>query len=215
MTDARAIGLTSGLTIGLTGGIGSGKSSVAREFEALGIEVIDADALAHRLTAPGGGAIEAIRAAFGPDAIDARGALDRDRMRALVFTDPPARRRLEAILHPMIRVETERLAAAATSPYVILMIPLLVESGAPRGRCDRVLVIDCPEEEQIRRVMARSHLERAAVEAIMASQANRTARLAAADDVIDNSGPPSAITPQVAALHARYVKLAAHSGKAQ
>jgi dephospho-CoA kinase len=195
----------------LTGGIGSGKSSVGRAFESLGVAVLDADALAHELTAPGGAAIDAIRAAFGPEAIDARGALDRDRMRRLVFADPVARERLERILHPMIRAETERRAGTATSRYVILMIPLLVESGDPRRRCDRVLVVDCPEAEQIRRVIARSGLTRAEVEAIMASQATRAARLAAADDVIDNSGPPAAIEPQVARLHERYLALAARS----
>ncbi len=202
-------------TVCLTGGIGSGKSSVAREFEALGVTVIDADALAHALTAPGGAAIEPIRAAFGPEVIDARGALDRERMRHHVFGDPDARRRLEAILHPMIRAESERLAHAATSPYVILMIPLLVESGEPRRRCQRVLVVDCPEQEQIRRVMARSRLTRSEVEAIMASQATRRARLDAADDVLDNSGDVAAIAPQVARLHARYLALAERAKQAQ
>jgi dephospho-CoA kinase len=203
------------LTIGLTGGIGSGKSSVAREFERLGVEVIDADALAHRLSAPGGAAIEAIRATFGPEVIDASGALDRARMRGIVFADGDARRRLEAILHPLIRAETERLARAARSPYVVLMIPLLVESGSPRERCDRVLVVDCPEEKQIERVMARSGLARTEVEAIMASQASRQARLAVADDVIDNAGAPSAIAPQVAVLHRRYLAHAAQRGDAE
>jgi dephospho-CoA kinase len=203
------------LTIGLTGGIGSGKSSVAREFERLGVAVIDADALAHRLTAPGGAAIGAIRAAFGPEAIDSSGALDRARMRGIVFADGAARKRLEAILHPMIRAETERLVREAASPYVILMIPLLVESGNPRERCDRVLVVDCPEEIQIERVMARSGLARPEVEAIMASQASRAARLAAADDVIDNTGAPSAIAPKVAALHRRYLADAARRANAE
>jgi dephospho-CoA kinase len=195
-------------TVCLTGGIGSGKSSVARLFAARGVEVIDADALAHELTAPGGAAMAAIRAAFGAWVIDERGALDRERMRRQVFGDPAARQRLEAILHPMIRAESERRRAAATSAYVILMIPLLVESGDPRRRCDRVLVVDCPEEEQVRRVMMRSTLARPEVEAIMATQANRAARLAQADDVIDNGGDPSGLGPQVEALHARYLVLA-------
>ena len=195
-------------TVGLTGGIGSGKSSVARLFAARGVEVIDADALAHELTAPGGAAMAAIRAAFGAGVIDERGALDRERMRRQVFGDPAARQRLEAILHPMIRAESERRRAAATSAYVILMIPLLVESGDPRRRCDRVLVVDCPEEEQVRRVMMRSNLARPEVEAIMATQASRAARLAQADDVIDNGGDPSGLGPQVEALHARYLVLA-------
>ncbi|MET0679827.1 MAG: dephospho-CoA kinase [Burkholderiales bacterium] len=195
-------------TVCLTGGIGSGKSSVARLFAARGVEVIDADALAHELTAPGGAAMAAIRAAFGAGVIDERGALDRERVRRQVFGDPAARQRLEAILHPMIRAESEHRRAAATSAYVILMIPLLVESGDPRRRCDRVLVVDCPEEEQVRRVMMRSNLARPEVEAIMATQANRAARLAQADDVIDNGGDPSGLGPQVEALHARYLVLA-------
>ena len=195
-------------TVCLTGGIGSGKSSVARLFAAHGIEVIDADELAHALTGPGGAAIPAIRAAFGASAIDDRGALDRARMRELAFADPTARRRLEAILHPMIRAESERRRAAAASAYVILMIPLLVESGDPRRRCDRVLVVDCPEAEQLRRVMVRSNLARAEVEAIMAAQASRAARLAHADDVIDNGGDPDRLPAQVDALHRRYLALA-------
>jgi dephospho-CoA kinase len=201
--------VTRRFTVGLTGGIGSGKSTVARAFEAHGVEVVDADALAHRLTAPAGAAIPAIRAAFGAEVIDASGALDRARMRKLAFADPGARKRLEAILHPLIRAETDRLAHGARSDYVILMIPLLVESGDPHGRCDRVLVVDCPEEEQIRRVTARSGLPRSEVEAIMATQATRTDRLAAADDVVDNSGDPAAIGAQVEGLHRRYLDLAA------
>jgi dephospho-CoA kinase len=195
-------------TVGLTGGIGSGKSTVARAFAAHGVEIVDADALAHHLTAPGGAAIPALRAAFGDEVIDATGALDRARMRRIAFADPGARKRLEAILHPMIRAETDRLAQSARSPYLILMIPLLVESGDPRERCDRVLVVDCPEAEQIRRVMARSGLARTDVEAIMATQVSRANRLAAADDVVDNSGEPTGIDAQVAMLHRRYLDLA-------
>jgi dephospho-CoA kinase len=201
--------VTRRFTVGLTGGIGSGKSTVARAFEAHGVEVVDADALAHRLTAPTSTAIPAIRAAFEAEVINASGALDRARMRKLAFADPGARKRLEAILHPLIRAETDRLAHGARSDYVILMIPLLVESGDPHGRCDRVLVVDCPEEEQIRRATARSGLPRAEVEAIMATQATRTDRLAAADDVVDNSGDPAAIGAQVEGLHRRYLDLAA------
>ena len=196
------------LTVCLTGGVGSGKSSVARLFVGRGVAVIDADALAHELTRSGGSAIPAIATAFGPEALDASGALDRARMRRLAFADPGARARLEAILHPLIRAESARQAAAATSAYVIHMIPLLVESGDPRPRCDRVLVVDCPEEEQIRRVMARSQLAREEVEAIIAAQASRADRLAYADDVIDNGGEPSRLVPQVDALHQRYLALA-------
>jgi dephospho-CoA kinase len=196
------------LTVCLTGGIGSGKSTVGRAFEARGVSVIDADALAHRLTAAYGAAVPAIRAAFGDGVIDASGALDRAAMRKVAFAAPDARARLEGILHPMIRDESERLAAAASGPYVILMIPLLVESGDPRRRCDRILVVDCPEAEQIRRVAARSGLAPAEIGAIMAAQATRGARLAAADDVIDNSGDPAGLEAQVDRLHRQYLELA-------
>jgi dephospho-CoA kinase len=195
--------------VGLTGGIGSGKSSVARAFESRGVTVVDADALAHALTGPGGAAMPVIQAAFGAEFIDANGALDRARMRARVFTDPAARARLEGILHPMIRAESLRLANEAPGPYTILMIPLLVESGVARSRCDRVLVVDCPEEEQVRRVMSRSGLEAEEVRAIMATQATRAERLAAADDVLENGGDPADIDPQVEALHAQYLAFAA------
>jgi dephospho-CoA kinase len=191
--------------VGLTGGIGSGKSTVARLFAELGAEVIDADELVHELTGPDGAAMAAIRAEFGPDIVDARGALDRARMRERVFADPDARARLEAILHPMVRAETERRAAQATGPYVILMIPLLVETGDPHARCDRVLVVDCPEELQIERVIARSGLTRAEAEATMAAQASRVERLRHADDVIANDGSPEDLQPQVKQLHLKYL----------
>jgi dephospho-CoA kinase len=196
------------LIVGLTGGIGSGKSSVGREFEAHGVVVVDADAISRGLTASGGAAIEAIRVQFGDALIDATGALDRARMRALVFTDPPAKRKLEAILHPMIRAESDRLVAGAKSPYVVLMIPLLIESGAPRKRCHVIVVVDCPEEIQIERVVSRDGLTRTEVEAIMKNQASRKARLDHADDVIDNSGAPSAIAERVAHLNKKYTTLA-------
>jgi dephospho-CoA kinase len=208
MSESGPAGPRFPFTVCLTGGIGSGKSTVARLFEARGVVVIDADALAHRLTAPGGAAIGAIREAFGAEFIDASGALDRARMRALAFEQPRARSRLEAILHPMIRAESERLAAAATSPYVIQMIPLLFESGRGRARCSRTLVVDCDEAVQIERVTARSGLARPQVEAIMAAQAARAERLAGADDVIDNSGAPHTLDARVGALHERYLHLA-------
>lgn len=196
------------LIVGLTGGIGSGKSSVGRHFERYGIAIVDADALSRALTAPGGAAMPAIAAAFGAEFVAADGALDRTRMRDLVFSDPTAKRRLEAILHPAVREASDRAVAAATSPYVILMIPLLVESGAPRARCHRLLVVDLPEAMQVERVIARDRLPREQVLAIMASQATRAQRLAVADDVIDNSGTEAALAPQVAALHERYSALA-------
>lgn len=196
-------------TVGLTGGIGSGKSSVAHLFETLGASVIDSDALAHELTAVGGAAIPAIRQSFGDALITAEGALDRARMRALAFGHPPLKQQLEAILHPMIGARADALMAQASGPYVIRMIPLLIEAGDPRGRFNRVLVVDCPEALQIERTMARSALSRAEVEAIMAQQVSRTQRRAYADDVIDNSGPPDALKPQVETLHRLYLQHAA------
>jgi len=193
----------------LTGGIGSGKSTAAHLFAGLGVTVIDADAIAHQLTGPAGAAMAAIRAAFGSEVVAADGALDRARMRALAFGNTDARARLEAILHPLIRGETERLVAAAKSTYVLIVITLLLESGRdPRERCERVLVVDCPEDIQLARVMTRSGLERAEVERIMAAQVPRQTRRAAADDVIDNSGDGAALAPQVAALHQRYLEMA-------
>lgn len=195
--------------VGLTGGIGSGKSAAAKLFEELGATVIDTDAIAHALTAPGGAAIAPIRAAFGADFISAEGALERARMRELVFADAAKKRQLEAILHPLIRERSGELVRAAASPYVILMVPLLVESGAYRGRCQRILVIDCPEELQIERVVARSGISAAQVRAIMATQVSRAARRAAADDVIDNSRDLAHLRREVEALHRRYLQLAA------
>jgi dephospho-CoA kinase len=199
-------------TVGLTGGIGSGKSAAAQVFEELGTTVIDTDALAHALTAPGGAAIAPIRAAFGADYLTPEGALSRARMRELVFADAAKKRLIESILHPMIRARTSELAQAARSPYVILMVPLLIESRDYRRRCQRILVVDCPEELQLARVMARSGLDAAQVRTIMATQVGRAARLVAADDVIDNSQDPAHLRRQVEELHARYLQLAAAAG---
>jgi dephospho-CoA kinase len=198
--------------VGLTGGIGSGKSAAAQIFETLGATVIDTDAIAHALTVPGGAAIKPIRAAFGAEYLSAEGALDRARMRALVFADAEKKQQLEAILHPMIRARTSELVQAARSPYIILMVPLLIESGDYRRRCQRILVVDCPEQTQVERVAARSGLAAAQVRAIMANQVSRAARLAAADDVIDNSQGLPQLRPQVEALHARYLQFAAADG---
>jgi dephospho-CoA kinase len=198
--------------VGLTGGIGSGKSAAAQVFEELGTTVIDTDALAHALTTAGGAAIEPIRAAFGAAYLTPEGALSRARMRELVFADAAKKRLLESILHPMIRARTNELVQAARSPYVILMVPLLIESNDYRRRCQRILVVDCPEELQVERVMTRSGLAAEQVRAIMANQVSRGARLAAADDVIDNSGDPVQLRRQVEALHARYLELAAAGG---
>lgn len=196
--------------IGLTGGIGSGKSTVADRLVAHGAALVDTDAIAHALTGPGGDAIEPIRAAFGDAVVAADGRMDRAAMRAIAFSDPGARKRLEGILHPMIRARTRSDIAAAVrdgAPYVIVAVPLLVESGDWRGRYDRVLVVDCPPEVQVERVMARSALPREQVDAILAAQATRAQRLAAADDVIDNGGPPAALDAQVARLHEAYAGL--------
>jgi dephospho-CoA kinase len=194
--------------VGLTGGIGSGKSTVADLFAAHGVTIVDTDAIAHALTAPGGAAIPAIRDAFGEPVIASDGALDRGAMREIVFADIAARRRLESILHPMIGHCCELMLAAATGPYSMVVVPLLIESGRWRDRIHRLLVVDCPVEVQIARTMQRSRLERAQVESILASQASREARLAAADDVIDNGGEASALAPLVDTLHAQYLTLA-------
>jgi len=176
-----------GLRIGLTGGIGSGKSSVARQLAARGALVVDTDALAHALTAPGGAAIPAIAAAFGADMIASDGAMDRARMRALVFADPAQRQRLEAILHPMIGEATRAQASLASAGQpVVFDVPLLTESGTWRARVDRVVVVDCPTATQVARVVARSGWTPEAVERTIAQQATRGQRRAIADAVIVN-----------------------------
>lgn len=177
-------------TIGLTGGIGSGKSTVGQMLVDLGGHLVDTDAISRGLTATGGHAIEAIRAAFGPDMIDAQGAMDRARMRTLAFSDPTALARLETILHPLIgQLADQRAAEAAPGQIVVFDVPLMVESGRRwRDRVDRILVIDTPSETQVQRVMARSGWSREAVQAVLAKQASREQRKAAADHVILNEG---------------------------
>lgn len=193
------------LVVGLTGGIGSGKSAAAERFVALGAAIVDTDQIAHQLTAAGGDAIPALQQAFGPKIIGADGALDRAAMRALAFGDPLVRQRLEGILHPMIRARSDAaVAAAQAAPYVVLVVPLLVESGGYRSRCDRIAVVDVPEALQLERVMRRSGLAREQVEAIMAAQASRAQRRAIADDLIDNSGDIAALQRQVDELDRRY-----------
>ncbi|HEY6896671.1 MAG TPA: dephospho-CoA kinase [Rhodocyclaceae bacterium] len=204
-----------GLVVGLTGGIGSGKSAAASAFARLGAPVVDADACAHRLTAAGGAAMPALTAAFGSVIATADGALDRAAMRARTFADPSVRSQLEALLHPLIRAACEAEVAAALgagAAYVIWAVPLLVEKGDWRGRMQRVLVVDCPEDLQIARVQARSGLPAEEVARIMAAQATRAERLAAADDVIDNSGTLAELAGQVAALDRKYRDLAANPG---
>ena len=197
-----------GLIIGLTGGIGSGKSAAAEAFEALGITVVDTDAIAHELTGAGGAAVPFIAEAFGPSALRPDGAMDRDSMRSLVFGDAEARKRLESILHPLIGQISMQRCQQATSPYVILAVPLLIESGTYRDQCDRICVVDCPPGLQIRRVIQRSGLTEDQVRAIMAAQVTREQRLAAADDVIDNSGTLAQLEASVQALDRTYRKLA-------
>jgi len=198
---------TAPFSIGLTGGIGSGKTTVANMFAERGASIVDTDLIAHSLTAPGGPAMPAIIAEFGPEFADATGALDRARMRQLVFADAGAKARLEAILHPRIRDGALAAGAAATGSYVIYAVPLLVESGTWRSRVARVLVIDCREEVQIARVMARNNLPESQVRAIMATQASRAQRLAAADDIIENNDGIAALVPQIDRLHALYMKI--------
>jgi dephospho-CoA kinase len=195
-------------SVGLTGGIGCGKSTVADLFAARGATVIDTDQIAHALTAPHGAAMPALVAEFGAGMATPEGALDRARMRALVFADPGARTRLEAILHPRIRDATAAAALLATGPYVIFAVPLLIESGNWRERVSRILVVDCAEQTQVARVMARNALPEAQVRAIMAAQATRAQRLAAADDVIVNDDGIDALLPQVERLHTQYLAYA-------
>ncbi len=195
--------------VGLTGGIGSGKSAAAARFAELGADIVDTDEIARALTAQGGAAIDAIRAAFGNELIGPDGALDRPAMRLRVFDDAQARRQLETILHPLIRDQARRRCLDSRAPYVVLAVPLLIESNHWRERCDRVCVVDCPETLQIERVGARSGLSADEVGAIIAAQASREQRLKAADDVLDNSGDLAALHRQVDALHDRYLTLAA------
>ncbi|MFZ6638832.1 dephospho-CoA kinase [Undibacterium sp. TC4M20W] len=195
-------------SLGLTGGIGSGKTTIANMLGELGAALIDTDLIAHQLTTPGGLAIPAIRAQFGDAFITADGAMDRAGIRQLVFADTAQKLKLEAILHPLIRTETERAANEATGDYRIFVVPLLVESGNWKQRVDRILVVDCDEETQIKRVMSRNQLSREQVEAIMRNQASRQARLAAADDVIVNNGDLKNISEEVLRLHELYLRLA-------
>jgi len=193
--------------VGLTGGIGSGKSSAADEFARLGATVVDTDVIAHELTGQGGAALAQIERIFGKDFLESN-ALNRKKMREHVFSNPAAKKKLEALLHPMIREESERRIAAAAGPYVVYVVPLLVESGDPRRGVNRVVVVDAPAEAQLARVRMRSALGADEVSAIIAAQAGRAERLAAADDVIDNSGTPDALRKQVAALHRKYLQFA-------
>ncbi|MBO9665053.1 dephospho-CoA kinase [Dokdonella sp.] len=194
--------------VALTGGIASGKSAASDRFAELGAEVIDADRIARELVAPGQPALAEIAAAFGPEALDASGALDRRTMRERVFAEPAARRRLEAILHPRVRHALRERAGASTAPYVVLAIPLLTESGG-YDWVDRVLVVDTPRETQHRRLVARDDITPELADAMLDAQATRAQRLALADDVVANDGSLSELHARIAELHRRYLAMAA------
>ena len=198
------------LVVGLTGGIGSGKSAAADAFATLGASIVDSDAIAHELTQKDGAAVPAVEKIFGKAFVH-DGAMDRRRMRDHVFAHPEAKRQLEGLLHPLIREESRRRIATAPGPYVVHVVPLLIESPDYRSRVDRVLVVDAPEGVRVARVQARSGLSESEVRAILGAQASREARLAAADDVIDNGGDLDALRKQVAALHAKYMLLRTNS----
>jgi dephospho-CoA kinase len=193
------------LVVGLTGGIGSGKSAAADEFAKLGATVVDTDAIAHELTQKGGAAIPEVARIFGQSFVQ-DGAMDRKKMRDHVFARPEEKKKLEALLHPLIRDESARRIASASGAYVVHVVPLLVESPDYRKRVDRVLVVDAPDDARIERVRARSGLSADEVRAIMHAQISRDERLAAADDVIDNGGDRDALRKQVAALHRKYLQ---------
>ncbi len=193
------------LTVGLTGGVASGKSEVARAFAALGVPVIDSDELAREALAPGSEGLTLAIEVFGRGYLDANGALDRTRLRRRVFEDPEARKALEAIVHPRVRALLAERLATLRAPYVIVVVPLLVETDMA-GEMDRVLVVDCPETLQIARLKARDGETEASARAMIAAQADRSARLAAADDVIENDADLDRLDTQVRALHEAYLK---------
>ena len=196
--------------VGLTGGIGCGKSTVAAGFARLGVEVVDADVIAHELTAPNGAAMPAIIAAFGNKVVTQSGALDRAVMRARVFADPGARKKLEAILHPLIRTESIRSVCASSAPYVLLGVPLLAENlTAYRGVLHRIAVVDCDESQQLVRTAARPGMNVQQAKAILAVQASHAARIEIADDVVDNRGDMTSLDEQIRHLHSCYLKHAA------
>ncbi|MDM2935741.1 dephospho-CoA kinase [Citrobacter sp. Cu233] len=194
-------------TVALTGGIGSGKSTVANAFADLGINVIDADIIARQVVERGTPALQAIANHFGSDVIAADGSLQRRILRERIFSDPDEKKWLNALLHPLIQQETQRQFQQATSPYLLWVVPLLVENALYK-KADRILVVDVTPETQLRRTMQRDDVTREHVEQILAAQATREARLAVADDVIDNNGAPDAIVSDVAHLHARYLQFA-------
>lgn len=195
------------LRIGLTGGIASGKSTVTQRFEELGVPVIDADVASRTVVEPGKSGLAQVVARFGPQVLDAGGHLDRKALRNVIFNDPASRQALDAILHPLIRAEMEQQVATAEGPYVVLAIPLLIEGGNARQRVNRVLVVDADETLQIQRVQMRDGTSADQARAILASQAGREARLAAADDVLSNRGTVAELRQAVDRLHEQYLQL--------
>jgi dephospho-CoA kinase len=196
--------------VGLTGGIGSGKTAVSDRLAQFGAGIVDTDLIAHQITAPNGVAISPIQKQFGADFIDPTGALDRSKMRKLVFDDPDARSTLEAITHPLIREETIRQSKRlieGKAPYLVFVVPLLIESGNWLSLLDYLVVVDCPEEVQIERVMHRSKLPRNEVERILKAQASRKERIAHADMVIENQGSLDSLEAQVLNLHQKILQI--------
>jgi dephospho-CoA kinase len=200
--------MTRPLRIGLTGGIASGKSMVTQRFAELGVPVIDADVASRSVVEPGKLGLAQVVRRFGVGVLDADGRLDRRALRSLIFKDSSLRQALDAILHPLIRAEMEREAAEANGPYVVMAIPLLVEGGSPGKRVDRVLVVDADETLQIQRLRARDGSSEDEARAIIVSQASRTARLAAADDVLLNTGSVAELRQAVDRLHEQYLQQA-------
>ena len=195
--------------IGLTGGIGSGKTAVSDLLAKLGAGIVDTDLIAHQITAPHGAAIALIEKQFGPEFISADGALNRDKMRSLVFSKPEARKSLEAITHPLIRQETNKQALRISkegAPYLVFVVPLLLESGSWNSLIDLLVVVDCPKETQIQRVMQRSNLPREELERILAAQASREERLKHADVVIENQGSLQDLEVEVQNLHQKILQ---------
>lgn len=200
--------------LGLTGGIGSGKTTVSDLLGQLGAGIIDTDLIAHHITAPDGIAIPFIRDQFGVEFIDPSGALNRTKMRALVFEKPEARRSLEQITHPLIRQETIQQALAlakAGKPYLVFVIPLLIESASWQGLLDHIAVVDCPEESQIDRVMQRSHLTRKEVKQILGAQASREDRLSQANTILHNEGDLAGLNAEVRNLHQKMMGFTSNS----
>jgi dephospho-CoA kinase len=211
-SEQAGLGILKGhaLFIGLTGGIGSGKTAVSDQLAQLGAGVVDTDLIAHLITAPNGTAIPFIQKQFGPEFIDSNGALDRAKMRSLVFADPKARKALEAITHPLIREETISQAKALIEikvPYLVFVVPLLIESGNWLSLLDYLVVVDCPEEAQIERVMHRSKLARSEVERIIQAQASRQDRMTHADMVIENQGSLHSLQAEVLKLHQKILQI--------